>query len=176
MARSIRFRQVSRPSTSSVSNKGGAFFLPHTATRMGWNIWPGFDFQLLRHRRAGRHRERRGVKSAVAKKFARALQARPAPGRGRPSAESAQRDRTAGVRRKRRNRRPCSTSRNSLMRSWISGAICLHLRRCPRPAHEGHQLLRQLFYRQASRICSAFSHTALGSNGSASVKFTTALL
>ena len=37
---SMRFRQVSRPSTSSVSNSGGAVLRPHTATRIGWNIWP----------------------------------------------------------------------------------------------------------------------------------------
>src|SRR6202035_1494159 len=35
MACSIRARVVSRPSTSKVSNKGGAFLRPHTATRIG---------------------------------------------------------------------------------------------------------------------------------------------
>ena len=39
-------RQVSRPSTSSVSNSGGATLRPHTATRMGWNIWPALIFSL----------------------------------------------------------------------------------------------------------------------------------
>ena len=31
-----------------VSNRGGAFLRPHTATRMGWNIWPGLDLQFER--------------------------------------------------------------------------------------------------------------------------------
>ena len=40
IACSIRASVVSGPNTSSVSNKGGAFFRPQTATRMGWNICP----------------------------------------------------------------------------------------------------------------------------------------
>ena len=40
----MRLRQVSRPSTSKVSNSGGASLRPHTATRMGWNIWPALIF------------------------------------------------------------------------------------------------------------------------------------
>src|SRR5581483_10593567 len=40
MARSMRCRVTSRPSTARVSNNGGAFLRPHTATRTGWNIWP----------------------------------------------------------------------------------------------------------------------------------------
>src|SRR5216117_1053496 len=39
-AKSRRVSTVSRPSASSVSNSGGAFLRPHTATRMGWNICP----------------------------------------------------------------------------------------------------------------------------------------
>src|ERR1700683_2223154 len=34
-ARSMRWRHVSRPSTTSVSNRGGATLRPHTATRTG---------------------------------------------------------------------------------------------------------------------------------------------
>ena len=37
----------SLPKTSSVSNSGGAFLRPQTATRMGWNICPGLNSQLL---------------------------------------------------------------------------------------------------------------------------------
>ena len=44
IARSMRLRHVSRPSTSSVSNSGGASLRPHTATRIGWNIWPVLIF------------------------------------------------------------------------------------------------------------------------------------
>src|SRR5262249_29989733 len=40
MAWEIRERQTSRPSTSSVPKSGGAVLRPHTATRMGSNIWP----------------------------------------------------------------------------------------------------------------------------------------
>jgi hypothetical protein len=40
MAWSIRRRQVSRPRTSRVPNRGGAVLRPHTATRTGSNIWP----------------------------------------------------------------------------------------------------------------------------------------
>ena len=39
---SILFTVVSRPSTSNVSNNGGAFLRPQTATRIGWNICPAF--------------------------------------------------------------------------------------------------------------------------------------
>src|SRR5271157_5787664 len=42
IACAIRASVVSRPSTSSVSNNGGAFLRPQTATRMGWNICPAF--------------------------------------------------------------------------------------------------------------------------------------
>src|ERR1700751_4242600 len=41
VASSILLNVVSLPSTSSVSNNGGAFLRPQTATRIGWNIWPG---------------------------------------------------------------------------------------------------------------------------------------
>src|SRR5207249_6776465 len=40
MAFSMRARQVSRPNTSSVPKSGGAVLRPHTATRIGSNIWP----------------------------------------------------------------------------------------------------------------------------------------
>src|ERR1700691_5728156 len=40
---SIRANVVSRPTTCSVSNSGGAFFRPQTATRIGWNICPAFN-------------------------------------------------------------------------------------------------------------------------------------
>ena len=76
MAWSMRFRQVSRPSTSSVSNSGGAFLRPHTATRMGWNIWPALIFSSLG---AGAQARRPGpswVNSAVGQNFARACERR----------------------------------------------------------------------------------------------------
>ena len=39
----MRSSDVSRPSTSSVPNSGGAFLRPHTATRMGSKHLAGFD-------------------------------------------------------------------------------------------------------------------------------------
>src|SRR5205807_8137115 len=44
IARAMRFKDVSRPNTTSVSNSGGATLRPHTATRIGWNNCPVFSF------------------------------------------------------------------------------------------------------------------------------------
>src|SRR3954452_19881357 len=40
IACSMRRSAAARPTASSVPNKGGAVLRPHTATRIGSNIWP----------------------------------------------------------------------------------------------------------------------------------------
>ena len=117
----MRSRQVSRPSTSRVANSGGAFLRPHTATRMGWNIWPALMPRALAAERSvfqrvvrelGRGRAPRGRVPAPAAPWPRRL-----------SAGSARRCRTAATASTKKKSATVSTSRSNLMRSCISGVI-----------------------------------------------------
>ena len=135
----MRARQVSRPSTSSVPKSGGAVLRPQTATRIGSNIWPALipsyvgraaqrRLQPIVGELGGRERPR-----APARGPARAIAASPFLG------DQLGAHRKAAVRRAKKKSATVSTSRSSLMRSWISGVICMHFLRCRRRNQSAHE-------------------------------------
>ena len=173
----MRARLVSLPSASRVPNSGGAVLRPHTATRMGWNIWPALmPSSSAASRRAASSAS--WVNSVPRQDVARAFRGRAAPWRHRLFAGSVRRYRKAASSSAKKKSPTVSTSRSRPMRSRISGVICAIFsgsHRNRRRARTAAGVRGEFVDRHARGSCSALSQTALGSNGSSSVKLTTAL-
>src|SRR6185437_6200895 len=176
----IRSKHTSRPSTAMVSNNGGAFFLPHTCTRIGWNIGPAFTPSSAAAPRsacssASCVNSTPGSSSSAFSSTRRASAASPvdSPFLGGISSVGSY----AGSSFTKKKSAAPTPSRSSFIRSWISGVTSSSFSaRASKPASAKNGPSRPASSAGSSaRRCSAFSQTALASNGSSSVKFTTAL-
>ncbi len=126
---------------------------PHTATRMGWNIWPALIFESVG---AGAQRGFEAVvgELGVRENFAGLFEN--AAGHGRVAFL---RDQLGGIVRRssstKKKSATVTTSRRVLMRSWISGAILQHLGRIGAQAGgagERQHLFGQLFERHGADV------------------------